>query len=194
MDFGEMKALAEKDFSEGYELREFTWVLNAERIVLAAVEIANALRNGKKVLLCGNGGSAADAQHIAAELLGKFLKTRKALPAISLSTNTSVITAVGNDFNFEEIFARQVEGLGAAGDVLICISTSGNSPNVIKAAQKGKEKELKIISLTGKGGGKLGEVTDILIEVPSTSTPRIQEMHIVVGHVVCHLVEEMLSQ
>lgn len=187
-----MKAIAEKDFSEGYKLREETWLLNSERILSAALEIANALKSGKKVLLCGNGGSAADAQHIAAELLGKFLKDRPALPAISLSTNNSVITAIGNDFQFEEIFARQVDGLGESGDVLVCISTSGNSPNVIRAAQKGKEKALKVISLTGKGGGRLKEVTDILIEVPTSSTPRIQEMHIVVGHVICHLVEEIL--
>ena len=154
--------------------------------------IINTLRDGGKVLICGNGGSAADAQHIAGELLGKFYMIRRALPAIALNTNTSVITAIGNDTSFDEIFSRQVEALGTEKDVLIAISTSGNSRNVIKAIEKAKEKGMKVIGLTGRSGGMMRNICDVLINVPSQDTPRVQESHITIGHIICEIVEKEL--
>ncbi|MEM3846475.1 MAG: D-sedoheptulose 7-phosphate isomerase [Candidatus Parvarchaeota archaeon] len=155
-------------------------------------EIIGSLKKGGKVLICGNGGSAADAQHIAAELVGKFLKERKALPAIALTTNTSVITAIGNDYSYEDIFARQVEAFGKIGDILIGISTSGNSKNVLKAFEVAKNLSMMTIALTGQGGGKMKELADICINVPSDLTPRIQEAHITIGHIICEIVEKGL--
>ncbi len=155
--------------------------------------ITESIKKGSKVLVCGNGGSAADSQHFAAELLGKFYKVRKALPAIALTTNTSILTAIANDISFEEVFARQVEALGKEGDVLIGISTSGNSKNVIRAIEVSKEKNIKVIGLTGKSGGKMRDMVDILINVPSSDTPRIQEAHILVLHIIAEIVEERLG-
>lgn len=165
--------------------------LSAE-IARVAGLVAHALAVGGKVLLCGNGGSAADAQHIAGELVGRFLRERRPLPALALNANTSVLTALGNDYGFEEVFARQVAALGRPGDVLVAISTSGNSSNVLRAAAVAREMGLKVIGLTGAGGGKLRELCDLCLCVPSTSTPRIQEMHILIGHIICQLVEESL--
>jgi D-sedoheptulose 7-phosphate isomerase len=159
------------------------------KIEKVAVDIIEALKKGNKVLLCGNGGSAADAQHIAAELLGKFYLHRKALPAVALNTNGSILTAVANDYSYDDVFSRQVEGLGREGDILIGISTSGNSKNVINAIKKAKEMGIKTIGLSGKNGGKMKELSDICICVPSNSTPRIQEAHITIGHVICEIVE-----
>ena len=164
----------------------------AAEIARAAALVAEALGGGGKVLLCGNGGSAADAQHIAGELVGRFLRERRPLPALALNANTSVLTALGNDYGFEEVFARQVAALGRPGDVLVAISTSGNSPNVLRAAKAARERGMKVIGLTGAGGGKLRELCDLCLCVPSTSTPRIQEMHMLIGHIVCQLVEEFL--
>ncbi len=160
-----------------------------EKILTIANDIIKGLKNGKKVMICGNGGSAADAQHIAAELLGKFYLSRKAMPAIALNTNVSVLTAVANDYSYDDVFSRQVEGLGKEGDILIGISTSGNSKNVINAIKKGKEMGIETIGFSGKNGGKMKELCDICICVPSDSTPRIQEAHITVGHVICEIVE-----
>ena len=160
-----------------------------EKILTIANDIIKGLKNGKKVMICGNGGSAADAQHIAAELLGKFYLSRKALPAIALNTNVSVLTAVANDYSYDDVFSRQVEGLGKEGDILIGISTSGNSKNVINAIKKGKEMGIETIGFSGRNGGKMKELCDICICVPSDSTPRIQEAHITVGHVICEIVE-----
>ncbi len=159
------------------------------KISKVAVDIVEALKRGNKVLLCGNGGSAADAQHIAAELLGKFYLHRRALPAISLNTNTSILTAIANDYSYDDVFSRQVEGLGKEGDILIGISTSGNSKNVINAIKKCKEMSIETIGLSGGSGGKMKELCDICICIPSDSTPRIQEAHITVGHVICEIVE-----
>jgi len=147
------------------------------------------LRNGGKILLCGNGGSAADAQHIAAELSGRFKKERKALAGIALTTDTSALTAIGNDYGFEYIFSRQVEAIANEDDILIAISTSGNSKNVINAIKSAKEIGCKIITLTGKDGGKMKNLGDINIIIPSNNTPRIQEMHIMIGHMICNFID-----
>lgn len=152
--------------------------------------ITAGFKSGNKLLICGNGGSAADAQHIVAEFVGRFYRDdRPALPAISLNTNTSIITAIGNDFGYNITFVRQVEALGQKDDVLIAISTSGNSANAVEAAEKAKEKEMKVISFTGESGGKLAEISDITIKVPSKNTPIIQNAHISVLHIICELVE-----
>jgi len=156
-----------------------------------AQEISTALRRGNKVLLCGNGGSAADAQHIAAELAGKFKLNRPPLPAIALTTNTSVLTALANDFGYDEIFSRQVRALAAAGDVVIGISTSGNSPNVILALEEARAKGALAVALTGSGGA-LQERAKLCLDVPSSDTPHIQEAHITAGHIICALVKEEL--
>ena len=140
----------------------------------------------------GNGGSAGDAQHFAAELVGRFLKDRKGLAAIALNTNSSIITAVGNDYHFDMIYSRQVEALAVAGDLLVGISTSGNSPNVIKALEKGRELECRTVALTGRGGGGITAVSDLSLVVPAEETPHIQEAHIAIIHLVCGLVEDRL--
>ena len=159
-------------------------------IQLMAERCKEALKAGNKVLFCGNGGSAADAQHLAAELIGRFQKERRSLASIASTTDTSILTAVANDYGYDEVFARQVEGLGRSGDVLIGISTSGNSANVVKAALKARDTGMHTIAFTGEGGGKLKDICDITFAVPSKVTARIQEMHIMVGHIICELVEE----
>jgi len=155
--------------------------------------IITAFESGNKVLLCGNGGSAADAQHIAGELVGQFMIKRQALPAIALTTNTSIITAVANDYGYDEVFSRQIEALANEGDVVVGISTSGNSPNIIKAMKTARMKGATTIGLTGGTGGKLAREADLVLTVPSESTPRIQEAHITIGHIVCELVEKELA-
>jgi D-sedoheptulose 7-phosphate isomerase len=168
-------------------------ILNDNELLLRIKEAANLLvntyKNKNKVWLCGNGGSAADAQHIAAELSGRFYLNRKPLFAEALHVNTSYITAVANDYSFDEIYSRYIDAAGNKNDVLIAISTSGNSLNIVKAVEKAKEKELKVISLTGESGGKLKEISDIIINIPSKDTPRIQESHILIGHILCEIVE-----
>jgi D-sedoheptulose 7-phosphate isomerase len=161
----------------------------APQIEKAGAMVLGALKRGKKVLLAGNGGSASDAQHIAGELVGRFERERRGLPAIALTTDSSILTAVGNDYSFEEIFARQIEALGVEGDIFIAISTSGNSPNVVEGAKRAKELGLKVITFTGKKGGKLKKLGDINLMVPSDKTPRIQEMHILIGHIICSIVD-----
>lgn len=151
-----------------------------------------ALKQGNKVLLFGNGGSAADAQHIAAEFVGRFVFDRRALSALALSVNTSCVTAIGNDYGFDVVFSRQIEALGRPGDVAIGISTSGNSSNVVHAVVAAKKAGLHTIALTGCGGGKLKDAVDHCICVPSNETPRIQECHILIGHIISELVEETL--
>ena len=152
--------------------------------------IVNAFRNGNRVYFCGNGGSAADAQHLAAEFSGRFYTDRKALPAEALHCNTSYLTAVANDYSFDEVYSRLIDGIGEKGDVLVGLSTSGNSPNILKAFNTAKKKELITIGFTGKSGGEMRTLCDYLINIPSTDTPRIQESHIMVGHIICQLVEE----
>ncbi|HJS91166.1 MAG TPA: D-sedoheptulose 7-phosphate isomerase [Steroidobacteraceae bacterium] len=155
--------------------------------------IAATLSQGGKVLLCGNGGSAADSQHIAAELTGRFLKDRRPLAAVALSTDTSALTSIANDYGFDEVFSRQVMGLGAKGDCLIAISTSGNSRNVLKAAEAARAAEMRVIGLLGRDGGALRPLCDVSIVVLSGTTARIQEAHIFIGHTLCALVEEALG-
>lgn len=151
------------------------------------------LKSGNKILLCGNGGSAADAQHIAAELTGRYKTERKGLPAIALTTDTSALTAIGNDYGYHRIFDRQVEALANQGDLLIGISTSGNSENVISALKTAKELGCTTLSLTGRHGGAMKELCDINLIVPSDDTPRIQEMHILFGHIICQIIDNELS-
>lgn len=153
--------------------------------------IIKTYENGNKVVLFGNGGSAADAQHIACELVSKFMLERKGLPAIALTANTSILTAIGNDYGYDNVFSKQVEALVERGDIVIGISTSGSSPNVIKGIRTAKEKGAITIGLTGRGG-ELTQAVDLCIKVPSSSTPRIQEAHITIGHIICYLVEKEL--
>jgi D-sedoheptulose 7-phosphate isomerase len=151
--------------------------------------ITTAFQNGNSVFFAGNGGSAADAQHLAAEFSGRFYKDRKALPSEALHCNTSYLTAVANDYSYEVIYARLIEGITKPGDVLVGISTSGNSGNIVKAFEMAKTKQVVTIGFTGDKGGKMKEISDYLINVPSNDTPRIQESHILVGHIICELVE-----
>lgn len=152
--------------------------------------ITSSFRKGKKLVIFGNGGSAADAQHIAAEFVGRFQKKRKSLPAIALTTDSSILTSIGNDFSFDYVFSRQVEGLVNSGDVVMGISTSGNSVNVINALKSAKAKNAKTISILGHNGGKIKKFSDIAIIVNSSSTPRIQEVHRIIYHIICELVEK----
>ena len=164
----------------------------ASELAAAADLIASSFAASGQLLICGNGGSAADAQHIAAEFVGRFLKERTPWPALALHTNTSAVTAIGNDYGFDEVFARQVRAHGRAGDVLLAISTSGSSPNVLTAIDAARQQEMSVICLTG-GGGTMAELGDVSLAVPSTSTPRVQETHIFLAHVLCGLVEDALS-
>ena len=169
-------------------LQDAALVSEVEKVAMVVTE---AFRKGNKVLLCGNGGSAADAQHIAAEFSGRFYSDRDTLPSEALHCNTSYLTAVGNDYGFEYVYSRIVKGMGKSGDILIGLSTSGNSVNIINAIEQAKKIGMITVGFTGKGG-KMKDLCDHIIDVPSTDTPRIQEAHIMVGHVVCQLVEEQL--
>ena len=164
----------------------------ADSIAAAVMMLVDALRNGKKVLLMGNGGSAADAQHFAAEMVGRFLLERRALPAIALTTDTSILTAVGNDYGFDDVFARQVEALANPGDALIGLSTSGNSHNVKCALETGQKLGAKAIGILGRDGGVIGPFVDLNLTVPCFETPRVQEAHLVIIHILCDLVEKSL--
>lgn len=175
-------------FQESAELKMKSATLLAQPISQAIELMFNALSNGNKILACGNGGSAGDAQHFAAELVGRFERERFPLPAIALTTDTSIITAVGNDYSFNEIFSKQVQAFGQAGDILLAISTSGNSGNVVAAVEAALEREMRIVALTGKDGGKLAQMltdADVHINVPHSRTARIQEVHLVAIHSIC---------
>lgn len=156
--------------------------------------ICSALANGGQLLIAGNGGSAADAQHIAAELTGRFLRDRQPLRAIALHANTSALTAIGNDYGYEHIFARELAAHARPGDVLLAISTSGNSPNILRAIEVARQGDVVVIGLTGESGGQMRRACDLCLCVPSKSTARIQEMHITIGHAICELVEEKLAE
>lgn len=158
-----------------------------EKIALACVGV---YRNGKKILIAGNGGSAADAQHFAAELVGRYGFDRPSLPAVALTTDTSALTAIGNDYGYDYIFSRQLEGLGCEGDLFIGISTSGNSQNVIKAFESAKERGITTVALVGRDGGKMAGMADYAAVVPSMSTPRIQEAHLLIEHMICDIIEK----
>ena len=154
--------------------------------------IISSLKKNKKIMFCGNGGSAADSQHLSAELVGRYRKNRQPFAAISLTTDTSSITAISNDFSFEKIFSRQIEAIGNEGDVLYAISTSGNSKNIINAIHQALKKNIKVIGITGETGGEIKSLCDCIIKVPATRTDRVQEMHIAVGHIICEIVEDTL--
>lgn len=169
-------------------LKDETLLKTIENCVMT---IESAFKKGHKVLFCGNGGSASDAQHLAAEFSGRFYTDRDALPAEALHCNTSYLTAVANDYSYDVIYSRLIKGIGKEGDVLIGLSTSGNSKNIVNAFKMAKEKHMTTIGFTGASGGKLKELSDYLINIPSDDTPRIQESHITVGHIICQLVEEI---
>ncbi len=164
----------------------------AGAVAAAAEAVIACLQGGGTVYLCGNGGSAADAQHLAAELSGRYLMDRRALAAEALTTNSSALTAIGNDFGFEQVFSRQIEGLGRPGDVLVAISTSGRSRNVVRAIHAARDRGMTVIGMTGKAGQGFARLCDVALISPTTSTPRIQEGHITMGHVMCELVERSL--
>jgi len=187
-----MLELVINSFRESAELKLAFVELYAERIVEVGQIIARALKDGNKVLLFGNGGSAADAQHIAGEIVGRFKRERRALPAIALTTDTSILTAVGNDYGFERVFERQIEALCMPGDIAIGISTSGNSPNVIRGLVKAHDLGATTIAFTGRDGGKLVDIAHYSFVVPSYDTARIQECHITLGHVLCEIIDRLL--
>lgn len=174
-------------------MREFEGNQTLKDAVLAAAGMIEAcFRAGGKVYFCGNGGSAADAQHLAAELSGKFYLDRECLPAEALHCNTSYLTAVANDYSYDIIFSRLIAGLGRRGDVLVGLSTSGNSKNILMAFEECRSKGMRTIAFTGAAGGKMKELADVLVNVPSTDTPRIQEAHITAGHIICEMVEQAI--
>ncbi|MDQ7038922.1 MAG: D-sedoheptulose 7-phosphate isomerase [Aquificota bacterium] len=179
-------------FRESAEVKVAFVELYRDRILEVAGIMATAIKEGNKILLFGNGGSAADAQHIAAEIVGRFRRERRALPAIALTTDTSILTAVGNDYGFETVFERQVEALCLPGDVAIGITTSGNSENVVRGLKKAHDLGATTVAFTGRNGGKVAQIAHYAFVVPSYETPRIQECHITLGHVLCELIDEMV--
>lgn len=186
----EQEANIVKQIEDSIKLKKYLQQ-EAKNLVAIADLLVDAFRKGNKVLLFGNGGSAADAQHIACELAGKFYLDRAPLPAIALTTNTSTLTAIGNDYSYEEIFSRQLKALVKQGDIVIGISTSGNSPNVLRGIEEAKRLGATTIAFMGQGG-RLKELVDYMLSVPSVDTPRIQEAHITAGHIICYLVEQAL--
>jgi D-sedoheptulose 7-phosphate isomerase len=161
-----------------------------DRIEAAAKAVVDCLKSGGKILWMGNGGSAADAQHMAAEIVGRFVKERPGLPSIALTVDTSILTAIGNDYGYDRVFARQIEALGRPGDVVVAISTSGNSENVLRALETAREAGLFSIGLTGEGGGRMAEAVDLLLDVPTKRTARIQEAHLFIEHLLCEAIDE----
>lgn len=184
-----MKTIIEKSFKEHESVLEKSKSLYF-KIEEIAKECMKALKSGNKILICGNGGSAADSQHIAAEFVARYSRERKSLPAIALTTDTSILTAISNDYEYNKIFSRQIESIGNSGDVLIGISTSGKSESVINAIKSANFKGLKTISFTGKDGGNLAKVSNISLIIPSNITARIQEMHILCAHIICEIIDE----
>ena len=184
-----MKDIIENEFNEHIKVANTIHCLT-DAVAISAQLCIDCLKSGGKILLFGNGGSAADAQHIAAELVGRYKVERKSLPAIALTTDTSVLTAIGNDFGFVHVFDHQVEALANKGDVAIGISTSGNSINVINALKLASEFNCNTIGFSGQDGGEMNKICNINLVVPSEDTPRIQEMHIIIGHTICHLIDQ----
>lgn len=181
-------------FEQSVAVKQQAAAVLGPQIERAVILIIASLRDGGKVALCGNGGSAADAQHVAGELVGRYLLERQGLAAIALTTDTSILTAIGNDYGFDQVFVRQVEGLLRPGDVLVALSTSGNAENVVAAARAAREQGVTTIGMTGADGGKLASAVDVCLQVPSDDTPRIQETHITIGHIICELVEAALAE
>ncbi len=189
-----MQDMIKKEFQS--HLNTIQEVINGcEDILGKASQLAvDTLKNGNKILLCGNGGSAADAQHIAAELTGRYKSERRGLPGIALTTDTSALTAIGNDYGYDMVFARQLEAIANKGDLLVGISTSGNSANVINALKLAKQMGCKTLGLSGKDGGQMNSLCDINLIVPSDDTPRIQEMHILFGHIICQAIDDAFEE
>lgn len=190
----DMEDIIIKLFKESNRLKEVFVNENLVKIVNVINIITEALKAGNKILLFGNGGSAADAQHLAAEFVNRFIIERPPLPAIALTTDTSVVTSIGNDYGFSEIFAKQIRALGKRGDIAWGISTSGNSANVVKAVETAKKMGLITVGFTGRDGGNIAGIVDYLLNVSSNSVPRVQEVHITVGHVICEMVDFKLFQ
>ncbi|MBI4681119.1 MAG: D-sedoheptulose 7-phosphate isomerase [Nitrospirae bacterium] len=189
-----MKEKILKAFEESVSVKQDFIKENIERVIEVSKLLSDAFNNGNKLIIFGNGGSAADASHIAGEFVNRFKKERPGLPAIALNTDTAVLTSIANDYDFSEVFARQIKALAQEGDVVIAISTSGNSPNILKAVDAAKKKKLKIIAFTGTKGDKLAAKADYAFTIPSSNTPRIQETYITLGHVLCQMVEEILFE
>ena len=185
-----MKEMIESELQAHKDVIEKTVEVLVPSIQRATDMVTSTLKSGNKVLICGNGGSAADSQHIAAELTGRYKSKRRGLPAIALTTDTSALTAIGNDFGFDEVFARQVEALAMDGDLLLAISTSGNSANVVSAIKSARESGCMVLGFSGNGGGVMNEMCDLNIIIPSTDTPRIQEMHMLIAHIICQGVDD----
>ena len=189
-----MKKIIEKILSESLSVKQAFIQENISNLILLAERISQAFTEDRKLLLCGNGGSAADAQHIAAEFVNRFTLERPPLPAIALTTDTSVITSIANDYSFEEIFSKQIKAIGIEGDVLLAITTSGNSRNILSAVKGARQQGIYAAGLIGGDGGKLAGLVDMAMVVKSQVTPRIQEAHILAGHILCHLVDYILFQ
>jgi len=189
-----LEKIIEGVLAESLKVKETFIRDNVSNLILLAEKIALAFTSDRKLLLCGNGGSAADAQHIAAEFVNRYELERPPLPALALTTDTSIITCVGNDYSFDDIFSKQVKALGKEGDVLLAISTSGNSKNVLSAVKAARAQEIYVAGFTGGDGGKLAGLVDMALVVNNNVTPRIQEAHILAGHIICHLVDHILFQ
>ncbi len=189
-----MNGYIKKEIAASIETKQK--VLEDEVLISRIREVAEMCvtlyRNGKKTILAGNGGSAADAQHIAAELVGRYGFDRPSIPSLALTTDTSNLTAIGNDYGYDKVFSRQLEGMGSEGDLFIGISTSGNSQNILNAFESAKEKGITTVALVGRDGGKMAQMADLSIIVPSNATPRIQESHILIGHILCDIIEKEL--
>ena len=189
-----MEKIIEGVLADSLKVKETFVRDNISSLILLAEKIALAFTSDRKLLLCGNGGSAADAQHLAAEFINKYTLKRPPLPALALTTDTSVITSIGNDYSFDDVFSKQVKALGMEGDILLAISTSGNSKNLLSAVNDARDLGIYTAGLIGSDGGKLAALVDVALVVNSSVTPRIQEAHILAGHIICHLVDHILFQ
>jgi len=187
-----MKAYIKDQIKQSYETKQAIYENDVllDKIVEVAQKCVALYKTDKKTILAGNGGSAADAQHIAAELVGRYGFDRPSIPSLALTTDTSNLTAIGNDYGYDQVFSRQLEGMGQEGDIFIGISTSGNSVNIIKAFESAKKKNIFTVALVGRDGGTMAQIADIALVVPSNATPRIQESHILIGHILCDIIEK----
>lgn len=184
--------LIKKDFTDSIKTKENFLADNLKNIENICSVLTKCIKDSNKILICGNGGSAADAQHFSGELVNRFLLNRKPLPALALTTDTSILTSIGNDFGFSDVFSKQIEALGKPGDILIAISTSGNSENIIKAVEEAEKNNIRTVALLGKTGGKLKDISDYSLIVESDDTPRIQETHILLLHIFAEIIEKEL--
>lgn len=189
-----MKKILLDHVKESLALKQSFFNLEMDHLLAQADDMAERLKRGCRVLVCGNGGSAADAQHLAAEFVNRFMMERPPLPALALTTDSSILTAIGNDYGFEQVFQKQVQALGQPGDMLVGISTSGNSPNVVLALKAAREKGVTTVGMTGRGGGEMAALCDYLLDVSDRRTPLVQEIHITVGHLLCQLTDHFLFE